>query len=264
MFWIPIMMAAGAAIGAGANIAANSKSPMGPRIKELEDARRRGLLTESGNAAVQGAYGEAARMQAAAQEKTSRELSAMGATSGADVKMLRESGEAGTRDLYNQLGQRVQDERQAEAQELEGRKDIRRKRVLGTLKGTAEGAIAGATAGAAVSAFSGGAAAAAAAKEAATAAAAADAAAAAATSGGAVEVAAAAKAAAAASVAAKEATALEITASLNGLASAMKTDPTLKDQIDALETAAEKRGASPDEIRQAKLQAYAIYQGAPS
>lgn len=143
------LVAAGVAAGtAAANAAANAPDSQVPRIRELKRARARGLLTASGQADVEQGYDQARRMQTGAQEATAKQLAAMGGTSGADIKALREASDKGTSDLYSQLGQRVQEERQAEAQELEDRRALKRQRLVGTLTGSAKAGIsAGSMAG---------------------------------------------------------------------------------------------------------------------
>lgn len=143
------LVAGGVAAGtAAANAAANAPDSQVGRIRELKRARARGLLTASGQADVEQGYDQARRMQTGAEEQTAKQLAAMGGTSGADVKALREASDKGTADLYNQLGQRVQQERTAEAQELEDRRALKRQRLVGTLTGAAKAGIsAGSMAG---------------------------------------------------------------------------------------------------------------------
>lgn len=144
---IALLVAAGvAAANAGANAYANSKDSLGPRLDELKNARARGLLTTSGQQDVEQGYDQARRMQTAAQENTARQLAAMGGTSGADIKALREADDAGTGALYSQLGDRVARKRNEEAQEEMDTKALRRQRLVGTITGSAKAGISAGTA----------------------------------------------------------------------------------------------------------------------
>lgn len=139
-----VLIAAGIAAGAtaGANAYANSKDSQIPRIKELKGARARGLLTTSGQQDVEQGYDQARRMQTAAQENTARQLAAMGGTSGADIKALREADDKGIGTLYSELGDRVQQTRKGEELELAQHQHLKRQRLLGTVKGSVQSGAA--------------------------------------------------------------------------------------------------------------------------